>query len=252
MQYVNSDIPYVEAATLEWYTSRQGGGWSGVHTENGFWLTLYGILFADLLLEGKKICFPTPLMEAPLDFEYLSSSAFGLQRTHERLRAIASGPDCTPEGKETEGDQDVDADGSETKMSKILDRNWKRYYGQLVIGVNWRRNKLKEIQSIAECFGGKVIGRVCELLTKDYRLWRHGFPDLLMWKGAEKKGLLVEVKGPGDSQATPKFPGSMSSSKPELLWMFVMSSVHPRSEGVPWTEALGVVEAYQGMPVLLG
>lgn len=41
----------VEQVTLDYYASKEGGGWDGVHGENAVWLELFGLLFADLILE---------------------------------------------------------------------------------------------------------------------------------------------------------------------------------------------------------
>jgi hypothetical protein len=96
----------VEHRAIEYYSMHQGGSWCGVHTENGVWLMLFGLLFADIIFgpcdsgleserpeasgscashthtsrrgHGKKQCgdpdrsdalFPTQCMDAPIDWE---------------------------------------------------------------------------------------------------------------------------------------------------------------------------------------
>ena len=34
----------VEELALEFYASKAGGGWQGMHTEGGVWATLFGLL----------------------------------------------------------------------------------------------------------------------------------------------------------------------------------------------------------------
>ncbi len=38
----------MEQLALEYY-AEEGGGWQGVHTESGIWLTIFGLLMWDIL-----------------------------------------------------------------------------------------------------------------------------------------------------------------------------------------------------------
>jgi len=38
----------VEELALQYYAG-EGGGWQGVHTESGIWLTIYGLLMWDII-----------------------------------------------------------------------------------------------------------------------------------------------------------------------------------------------------------
>jgi hypothetical protein len=84
-----TDGESVEQRALEWYSSHEGGAWRGMHTENGVWLLLFGVLFADIIFgpesaaageerrqqepsctpQDKREIFPTRCMEAPIDWE---------------------------------------------------------------------------------------------------------------------------------------------------------------------------------------
>lgn len=44
-----------------------------------------------------------------------------------------------------------------------------------------------------------MLGAVCEKFAKDYLLWRHGLPDLMLQRAEGEEAMFVEVKGPGDS-----------------------------------------------------
>jgi hypothetical protein len=92
----------------------------------------------------------------------------------------------------------------------MLAEVYEKYAGCVCVGVDWQSFSLRELQFIARGLGGEVLVCVCETLMKDYSLFSHGFPDLLLWreevKGEEEEhGVfvpavrLVEVKGPGDS-----------------------------------------------------
>ena len=56
-----------------------------------------------------------------------------------------------------------------------------------------------ELDEIVRCVGGGVVSHVCGLLARDFDVWGHGLPDLVLWNSVAATALLVEVKGPGDS-----------------------------------------------------
>ena len=203
---VSSDHPSVECGAMECYMSQ---GWShGVHTENGLWLTLFGILMADIILEPHAGEQPVlSVMEAPIDMRH---STFFQRRRHlflPRLRALAGdntdmleeeagaevpgrGAWWSPEMQELESAGDVNG---------ILARNWSRFSGLPCMGVDWQRFTLADLQGIVSCICGKVLARLFRCLAQDYCMWGHGLPDLFLWQPSAGRALLVEVKGPGDS-----------------------------------------------------
>ena len=71
----------------------------------------------------------------------------------------------------------------------------------MVVGVDWARWPLQDLQCIARGLGGAALAGMCRLLLDDYSAWAHGLPDLWLWRphDAGSQGVrLVEVKGPGD------------------------------------------------------
>jgi Fanconi-associated nuclease 1 len=42
-----------------------------------------------------------------------------------------------------------------------------------------------------------MMASICERLARNYRHWRSGFPDLILWSDTDV--IFVEVKGPGDT-----------------------------------------------------
>lgn len=48
----------VEELALEYY-SGEGGGWQGVHTESGIWLTIFGLLMWDVIFSDVPNAFCT-------------------------------------------------------------------------------------------------------------------------------------------------------------------------------------------------
>lgn len=47
----------VEELALQFYA--EGGGWQGVHTESGIWLTIYGLLMWDIIFSDVPDAFRT-------------------------------------------------------------------------------------------------------------------------------------------------------------------------------------------------
>lgn len=214
--------------------------WQGEHCENAILLTLFALLFWDILsdkswvldknngnvrkfseaitisssqskcMDGKvKNRLPLTL---PLDLvlsgqffkrglisrihdEGLSTVSYGfahrqMDSLRERLRCIAEG------GQQGAG---------KSFLSDLLRCAWTNYYGiPNLIGVDWNRWSIDELETIAHGIGGPALASICAALAQDYSTASHGLPDLLFWKksGASKKSQtvrFVEVKGPGDS-----------------------------------------------------
>ncbi|KAL0039350.1 hypothetical protein WJX79_004346 [Trebouxia sp. C0005] len=74
---------------------------------------------------------------------------------------------------------------------------WATLFG-LLIGVNWDRHGLDDLDTIAKCVGGRGLAAVCRLLAEDFSGWAGGMPDLLLWNVNTCKAKLSEVKGPRD------------------------------------------------------
>ena len=84
-------------------------------------------------------------------------------------------------------------------MTRTIRSSWGRYHGVPLAGVDWGRHGhgCEAMRQVACALGGRVVHAVCLRLAKDYELWGHGLPDLVMMRGGVAK--MVEVKGPGDS-----------------------------------------------------
>lgn len=57
-------------------------------------------------------------------------------------------------------------------------------------------------QEIAACFTAARLSRICRVLATDYRSFRKGFPDLVVWNPATKAVKLIEVKSHHDRIST--------------------------------------------------
>ena len=184
---VNDDDPSaaenhltVEQLALAHYTA---AGWPcGVHTESQVWCTLFGLLFWDILFDATSApagaFLGCPFQMAPLDLHSPHFAAFPprAQALSTRLKDIAAG-----------------------NAPRRLAATWAANRGTLCCGVSWTQFTLQQLQDIAMCVGGGRLAAIMRLLALDYRGWRGGMPDLLLWRPATREALLVEVKGVNDA-----------------------------------------------------
>ncbi|EFJ11002.1 hypothetical protein SELMODRAFT_426730 [Selaginella moellendorffii] len=179
----------VEDLALQYYAGEDGGGWKGVHSESGIWLTLFGLLMWDVIFSDVPDFFQTPFQTAPLD---LCTDSFYPVRSsliESRLQAIRDGG-----------------------ARQLVAETWAEHYGTSCSGVNWE-NSLEDLQTITVCIGGPGLSVICKLLAEDHSNWTAGMPDLLLWK--EKEAKLAEVKGPGDRL-----------SEQQVAWFLILSDAN--------------------------
>ncbi|MBA0585850.1 hypothetical protein Gorai_016612 [Gossypium raimondii] len=166
----------VEQLALQYYARE--GGWQGVHTESGIWMTIFGLLMWDVLLSDVPNVFRTRFQTAPLDMEtdhfYLARKSLiepQLQKIHDGL------------------------------AEEILITSWELHMGTACRGVNWDQHSLSDLRAAVSCIRGPCLASLCRHLAQDYGSWSSGMPDLLLWRfHGDYKGeaKLVEVKGPRD------------------------------------------------------
>ncbi|EFJ07647.1 hypothetical protein SELMODRAFT_236265 [Selaginella moellendorffii] len=180
----------VEDLALQYYAGEDGGGWKGVHSESGIWLTLFGLLMWDVIFSDVPDVFQTPFQTAPLD---LCTDSFYPVRSsliESRLQAIRDGG-----------------------ARQLVAETWEEHYGTSCSGVNWKKYSLEDLQTITVCIGGPGLSAICNLLAEDHSNWTAGMPDLLLWK--EKEAKLAEVKGPGDRL-----------SEQQVAWFLILSDAN--------------------------
>ncbi|KAL6976266.1 Fanconi-associated nuclease 1 [Sarracenia purpurea var. burkii] len=167
----------VEQLALQYYAG-EGGGWEGVHTESGIWLTIFGLLLWDAIFADVSDVFRTKFQIAPLDL--------GTDNFYEARKSIIE----PLLGKIYDGNAE-----------EILITAWESHLGTACRGVNWDRHSLSELRAAVTCIGGPCLASFCRLLAQDYRSWSSGMPDLLLWRFSGNyrgEAKLVEVKGPRD------------------------------------------------------
>lgn len=155
----------------------------GVHCEGAFPVTLFGTLFWDEIYDMKipGACVSS-YQDAPLD---LYSPEFYENRKEQIDMKL----------------QIIRKFDSET-LSRYLKSKFDLYreYTSLCQGTLF--DDSNSFQEVALCLGVEGIVGICERLIHNYRLWRAGFPDLIVWNACTKQYKIVEVKGPGDSLST--------------------------------------------------
>ncbi|KAL3634543.1 hypothetical protein CASFOL_021597 [Castilleja foliolosa] len=169
----------VEELALQYYAGEGAGGWRGVHSEGGIWLTIFGILMWDIIFEDVPNVFRNKFQTAPLDLE---TDTF-----YEARKSLV------------ESHVDKIRDGM---AEEILITSWESHVGTACRGVNWEKHSLPDLISILKCIGGHCLSSICRHLAQDYRSWSSGMPDLLLWRLNDDcyrgEAKLVEVKGPRD------------------------------------------------------
>ncbi|XP_071720394.1 fanconi-associated nuclease 1 homolog [Rutidosis leptorrhynchoides] len=167
----------VEELALQYY-AEEGGGWQGVHSESGVWLTLFGLLMWDVIFADVPNVFLTRFQISPLD---LDTDYF-----YEARKSII---------------EPLLVNILEGMAEEILITSWESHLGTSCKGINWDKHSLTQLRAVVSCIGGGCLASICRHLAQDYRSWSSGMPDLLLWRfNSEYSGeaKLVEVKGPRD------------------------------------------------------
>ncbi|XP_072747901.1 fanconi-associated nuclease 1 [Anoplolepis gracilipes] len=174
---------YGSVESFALYRYKCDGYPKGVHCEGAFPVTLFVTLFWDEIynmnIPGTYVSL---YQDAPLD---LYSSEFYENRKEQidmKLQIIRK--------------LDSETLSRHLKTKFDLHREYTSlYHGTLFDDSN-------NFQEIAFCLGVEGIVGICERLIHNYRLWRAGFPDLIVWNAHTKQYKIVEVKGPKDSLST--------------------------------------------------
>ncbi|KAJ3065350.1 hypothetical protein HDU98_011281 [Podochytrium sp. JEL0797] len=193
---VTSEDVQVEQLALNEF---QRLGYKGVHAENSVVMTLFGLLFWDILFDDSVPgAFATPFQDAPMDltteFFYLARKS----RIDQRLSDLALHPD--------------------TLHLEIISRidETHRPTSTQCRGVYWNLFTREDLLEVASCFTGTQLARICDAFIQSYGAHAGGVPDLCVWKvdGDVKDVRLVEVKGEGDHL-----------SHSQIMWLDLMASV---------------------------
>lgn len=168
----------VEELALAFY--RRHGFDQGIHGEGSTFCTLYGLLLWDqIFMDGVPDVFRSPYQGSPLDFctdSFFASRAAALESRLEQLHHAPA--EC---------------------LQAWVAATWEAQEGRAASVVSWERfTSLQQAQDLVACLGGPVLSGVCRRLAEDFRHYRGGLPDLVVWSSQDRRCKLVEVKGPND------------------------------------------------------
>uniref|UniRef100_UPI00398F5816 fanconi-associated nuclease 1 n=1 Tax=Pristiophorus japonicus TaxID=55135 RepID=UPI00398F5816 len=168
----------VEEVSLAHY-QRQGFD-QGIHGEGATFLTLFGLLFWEIIfLPGIPDVFRNPYQACPLDLYTECFYQHRREPIESRLEILQDAPTGT--------------------LHTLIANVWNSHKGTAATLVNWEIfSSLQQAQSLVSCLGGLFLSGVCRILAKNLRHSRGGLPDLVVWSSHSLQYKLVEVKGPSD------------------------------------------------------
>ncbi|WFD30469.1 phosphodiesterase I [Malassezia sp. CBS 17886] len=164
----------VEELCLQHY-ARQG--FHGYHCEGSVVLFLFTLLLWDVLFLPIEGAFETPYQRGPMD---LPTDVFCIARREELAARLA----------------EIERTGGLAILQAVDMRE--RPLRTHAVACRWDDIPTAALVEIAECLGGKVLAFLCRVLAEEWNMRTSGFPDLLLWRYADRQVRFVEVKGPGD------------------------------------------------------
>ena len=170
----------VEELALTYYCKKEG--YSGIHSENGFGITLFGLFMWDQIFDNTiPSVFQSPHQFAPLDY---GSNEFYYHREDKILKRLQQIKEMSPE-----------------EISEEVRILWETHKYKHNWAINWDSINFsqKKLMDITACMGGEVIARILKKYCYDYKNWNHGMPDLLLWNSKTRKIKFSEVKSEFDN-----------------------------------------------------
>lgn len=159
-----------EAGAINHYARE---GIEAFHVENILWRQLFGLLFWDLLF-GEQAALHNDFDRKPRG---LDSGEF-LKRNQEEIRSRL---------------KEIDETGT---VLKRLDSTWEKWAHTPNAIVPWYEDLFAILRKLILLSPQGSLARVIEPMTRQFRTYRTGFPDLLLFIG--EKVRFVEIKAEGD------------------------------------------------------
>ena len=169
-QCENGDVNYltVEQTALQYY--RTVGFPDGEHCEGNLIIASFCLLFWDIIYEDYvKGTFVSKVQSAPLD---MYSSHFYKNRERRIKRRLSD-----IEHKWTE----------EIFRRRLFDRWTLHSHETSLCSLDAVVDKPERLYNAITCIGRDVLGKIFERLVKNFKYYRSGFPDLIVWNLPEKK-----------------------------------------------------------------
>lgn len=164
----------VEELCLEAYAQRQ---FRGAHCEGSIVLFLFTLLMWDVLFAPVDGAFETAYQREPLD---LPTDVFAVARRDAIDARLA----------------EIEATGGVDIVRAVDARE--RPQRTAAVACRWGDFSAEDVAEIAECIGGRALALLCRLLCEEWAMRTSGFPDLCLWRYADRTVCFAEVKGPND------------------------------------------------------
>lgn len=177
----DDNVVSVEELVIQYFEMEENGSWNGIHCEGSIYRMIFTLFMWDIIFNDEILyVFQTQYQDAPLD---LGTEWFYLNRKEMIQNYV-----------------DQLSKFNYKDIEDQINNIYLDHYGEYVVGVNWDRFELDDVKKICKGIGGYGIAQICLLLSKNYRYWSGGLPDLMLWRKYNDKFecKIVEVKGPRD------------------------------------------------------
>jgi len=162
----------VEEGVLEYYVKKK---YSGIHSENSIWRTMFGVVLWDLLYDTTEKAIHNPFQKLPSDIykpDFYEKRKDKIETCFEMLD---------------------DPKNFEQHFIKIFEQKW-GIHNRLVA---WDLNIMEAVQELYKKLKSEQIKAVLRKMAENIKTNATGFPDLFIWK--TRAYWFVEVKSPTDS-----------------------------------------------------
>jgi DNA polymerase-3 subunit epsilon len=167
LQYVNQ----VENGVIDWYKRNE---LNAFHTENRLWLSLFGIVFWDLLYAEQSQSLanefdfkPTTLKENKLYFHHSNDIELILQNFENQQNTL-----------------------------KYFLKQVSKYHGKVSFLVDWHPSLIDTLILLVKLIPSSQLSAMLRMMSQDFKSLRDGFPDLMVIDNQNVR--FEEVKAPGD------------------------------------------------------
>lgn len=156
----------VEELVLQHY-AEEGGYTEGVHGEGSTLWTVVALLFWDVIyLSDVPDVFLSPFQATPLDLDSPDFYPSRQAEIEQRLESVKR--------------------WSDDQLAEWIEGVWKENHGRTSL-VSWDRFRdWEHLDGLVRCIPPHVLASVSERLLRNYRHYRSGFPDLIVWNPEEK------------------------------------------------------------------
>ncbi|XP_018576178.1 fanconi-associated nuclease 1 isoform X2 [Anoplophora glabripennis] len=155
----------------------------GVHCEGSIIKATFTLFFFDIIYSAKNSIpgtFVSKIQCEPLD---MNTRYFYPNRKVEIDKRL----------------REIESEWSDAKIIKFLKDNYEKHSHEFAVcEIGVIISDVKFLQDLVDCIGRKVLAKIYERLVKNFREYRSGLPDLLVWNVDRKECKFVEVKGEND------------------------------------------------------